>query len=50
MKNNISKTSRFPKFKVLLVSLYLLVGGIFPFNLYANGICDRNPAVQRNII
>ena len=49
MKNNISKTSRFPKIKVLLVSLYLLVGGIFPFNLYANGICERNPAIQHAI-
>ena len=42
-------------FKVLFVSLYLLVGGAFTFNLYAHeqdahGICDRHPAVQQRII
>ena len=38
------------KLNVLIVSLCFLIGGIFPFNLYANGICDRNPTVQHRII
>ena len=45
---NLSKT--LPTLKVLFVGFYLLIGGVFPFNLYANGICDRNPKVQRSII
>ena len=38
------------KLNVSIISLYFLIGGLFPFNLYANGICDRNPIVQRGII
>ena len=47
--NSLNTSSGFHcKLKVLFVSLYL--GGIFPFNLYASGICDRSPAVIPRII
>ena len=52
MKSNSLNTNSgfYCKLNVLIVSLYFLIGGIFPFHLYANGICDRNPTVQRKII